>query len=148
MTDMQVQVQIIVPDAELENAQQLARSAGLDAQIQPKAQLADPFSWILIGGAVLATATFIRDLVERSRGGLVIDLGRGGSERTRRQREVPFGWVLIFSPDGKEVSIEVHDAPKDTTERLLSEIVSGGYKTAVDIAEAARKILPSNKVKD
>jgi hypothetical protein len=148
MSDRQVQVQIIVPEAELGNAQELARKGGLDAQVQPKAQFVDPFSWILIGGAVIATTTFIRDLVERSKGGLVIDLSSSGSDRIRRNREVPSGWVVILSPDGKDVSIEVHDAPKDTIERLLSEIVSGGYKTAADIAKAARSVLPTDKVKD
>lgn len=147
MTNEEVQVQIVVPEGELGNAQELARRAGLDAQVQPKLQIADPFTWILIGGAALATAVFIRDLVERAKGGVVINLNATGSAKIDRNKQVPYGWVLIVSPDGKDVSIEVHDAPKDTTERLLSEIISGGYKTAADIIEEARKVLPAGKVK-
>jgi hypothetical protein len=146
MSNAQVQVQIIVPETELGNVQTLARKAGLDAQVEPKPQIVDPFSWILIGGAALATAAFIRDLVERSKGGLVIDLSASGSQKVRRNKEVPAGSVVIFSSDGKDVRIEIHDAPKDATERLLSEIVSGGYKTAKEIADAARKVLPAAKV--
>jgi hypothetical protein len=146
MVDTQASVRIVVPDGEMGDAQERARQAGLDMQILPKKQVVDPFTWILIGGAALATAKFINDLVEHSRGGLVVDLGAGEDAKINRNADVPYGWVLIISPDGKHVRIEVHDAPKDAAERLLSEIISGGYKTAADIAKAARNVLPEGSV--
>jgi len=143
--DKKVNVQIGVSTADAPGAVSLAPVSGLAVQVGAEKHLLDPFSWILIGGGALAVAHFIVETIDKSKGGVVIDLS-GGDRKPHRDKDVPYGWALIISADGKEVRIETHDAPRDATERLISEIISGGYKTAAEIKNAAAKVLPGSKV--
>src|SRR5262249_47593317 len=104
-----VSVPVLISDTELNTAQDVARAHGVDVVIQPKAQIVDPFTWILIGGGALAAAKFIVDTMDKAKGGCLINLGPNAN--VRRDKGIPFGWVVILSADGKEVKIEVHDAP-------------------------------------
>jgi hypothetical protein len=106
----------------------------------------EPVTALLIGGAVLAVGQFAMDWWERRRGGLVIDLRPGARDNLYRDRDVPRGFVVTFTSDGK-VTIETKEMPKDATERLLGEIVSGVFDSAKAIAEAASKAAGTGKVK-
>src|SRR5262249_37062683 len=101
---------------------------------------------VLTGAGIMA-AHFIVDLIEKRRGGLVIDLKPGAKNLVRRDRSVPFGWAVIRSADGVNVKIETHDAPKDASERLVGQIIDGVVKDSKAIVEAAEKLLGPGKVK-
>jgi hypothetical protein len=141
-------ISILLNDDDLGTAQELARTGEIDLQILPKPQIVEPFTLIVVGGALVLTFKFMVDLIERLRGGLVIDLRLDARYLVRRDREVPAGWVVVVATDGRSVKIETHDAPKDTAERLLSQIIDGSMKTSQEIAKAAKEMLGPEKVQD
>lgn len=139
-------ISILLIDEDLGTAQELARTMRVDLQILPKAQMIDPFTAILIGGGILLTGKFVVDLIDRLRGGVVIDLRPAAHYLVRRDRSLPYGWVVVEAPDGQSVKIETRDAPKDAAERLLSTIINGTLKTAQDVAKNAKEVLGEDKV--
>jgi hypothetical protein len=52
---------------ELNDALQIASSKGIDLQVEPRPEVVEPVTAILIGGGVLLAAKFVVDLMERSR---------------------------------------------------------------------------------
>jgi len=137
---------IAVDPQDLEAAQDLARAAKVDMEVQPKSQFLDPLSIILISGGVAAIAKFTADLIDRFHGGIVVDLRPSAKQLVRRDKSVPYGWALVIAADGK-VEINVHDAPKDALERWVSDIIQGVLKNTKDVAEAAAKTFGKDKVK-
>ena len=142
-------------DDDLSLAKSAAVAAEVEVEVEKKAErppgdiqpeFFEPFSWILIGGAVLAVGKFVYDWWQGPhKGGLVIDRRPEAKDDLYRDKDVPFGWVIIYLADGK-VTIETKDAPKDAWERLLGEIVSGAAGTVKAIAEAAAKTEGVTKV--
>jgi hypothetical protein len=140
-------LQIVIENDELEDAQAIARTSGVDLQIQPKPQLLDPFTWILIIGTGAYVAKFVADLRDRARGGIVIDLRPNANPFIRREHELPQGWVVIRAADGT-VKVDTRDAPKDASERLLAQMIDGPLKSAADVAKEAAKAFGLDKVQE
>ena len=106
----------------------------------------EPITCVLVGGAVMMTAKFLTDWWEKRRGGLVIDLRPEAKDQVARDKDVPWGLILVFPAQGGEVKIETKEQPKDATERLLGQIVSGAYDTVGTLAEIAAKTVGADKV--
>jgi len=70
------------------------------------------------------------------------------SERTvYRDRDVPWGYVVVFPADGGKVTVETKDAPKDATERLIGQVVSGVLGSADAVKAAVKELLGEGKAK-
>jgi hypothetical protein len=134
-------------EQDLANAQQVALQSRVDFQVQPKPQIVDPFTAVLIGGAALLIGKFVVDLMDKIKGGVLIDLRPDAKALLTRTKEIPYGWVTVIAPDST-VKIEVRDAPKDASERLLSQIIGGALKTAKEVVTAAVKELGKDKVSE
>jgi hypothetical protein len=106
----------------------------------------EPVTAILIAGRVVAVAMWIRDWWTRRPGGLVIDQRPGAEHSISRDKSVPWGYVVIYPPDGGIVNIVTKDAPKDEWERLLESIVSGAFGSTTALADVASKALGADKV--
>lgn len=105
-----------------------------------------PVVAVLIGLGALAAGQFVVDLIDQWRGGVVIDQRPDAKDDIYRDRALPRGFVLVKPKDGGDVKIEVKDAPKAMVERLLTELISGVFKSASSVAEAAKKALGDDKV--
>lgn len=97
-----------------------------------------PLALLLRGPAASVRATL--DLIERHKGGHIIDLRADAATGVSRRRDLPHGQVLLVAPDG-EVTVEVHDpdrtlrAVMDAITRMRGELVgrdSDGVRDAVD----------------
>jgi hypothetical protein len=108
----------------------------------------EPITAVLVGAGVLAAGKFITDLIDRLRGGVVIDRRSDSIDTLYRDRSLPYGWVVIIPPDGGRVEIDVKDAAKDAQERLLSEVISGVLNTTPMVAAAAQDALGASGVKE
>ena len=109
--------------------------------------LVEPVTVMLIGAGVLAAAQFILGWWERVRGGLVIDQREGAERTVYRDRDVPWGYVVVFPADGGKVTVETKDAPKDATERLIGQVVSGVLGSADAVKAAVKELLGEGKAK-
>jgi hypothetical protein len=138
------QIRIAVSSSDVEAIERAGRGGDVEVAIEPRPEFIDGFSAVLIAGAALLVAKFIRDQVEQLKGGVLIDLRKDSSAPAKRTKEVPYGWVVVLTDD-KPVEIEVRDAPKDAAERLLEKIVDGSLKTAADIIKGATKELGAGK---
>jgi len=141
-------IRILLNDEDLGAAQEVARTTGIDLQILPKPQVVEPFTAILVAGGVVLTVKFVADLIDRFRGGVVVDMRPDAEYFARRDRSLPYGWAVIIAADGKTVKIETRDAPVDAAERLLKAIVDGTLKTSQEIAKAAKDALGAGKVQE
>lgn len=97
----------------------------------------EPVSAMLIAAGIGAIVTFLMGLWDKIRGGLVIDQREDASDEIYRDRDVPFGYILVFPKDGGSVKIETKDMPKDAIHQLLEAVIGGAYKTMTDLAKAA-----------
>jgi hypothetical protein len=141
-------IRIGLYDEDFAAAQELAQSGRVELQIEPKAEILDPLTYILIGAGVVAAVKFTFDLMDQIKGGVVIDLQPSAKSVVRRDRATPYGWVVVMAADGKSVKIETHDAPRDAAERLLEDIIKGVFKNSGDIARAAKDALGAAKVEE
>ena len=141
----EISIQIALAAEDLQAAQELARAAKLNLQVQPKSQFIDPLSIILIAGGAVAVVKFTADLIDRFHGGIIVDVRPSAKELIKRDKSVPYGWALVIAADGK-VEINVHDAPKDAMERWVSEIVEGVLKNVKDVGESAAKAFGKGNV--
>jgi hypothetical protein len=107
--------------------------------------LVEPVSCILIAGGVIAAVSYIRDWLDKRKGGLVVDQRPGAEYPIARTRNLPWGYVLVYPPDGGEVKIDTKDAPKDEWERLLTSIISIAEPGAATAGKAV-KALGAGKV--
>ena len=119
----------------------------VDITVVSEPEIIEPITALLVAGGVFTAAKFIVDLIDRLRGGLLIDLRPGARSLVARDRAVPFGWAVVVARDGR-VKLETHDAPKDAAERLISQLISGVVTSAKDIAKAAKQELGDGKVED
>lgn len=145
MTDIQIRVRIDDAD-DLAAATQLADAGGIELQQAPASSpdgemgaMIAPIAAVLIGAGVLAAARFITDWwharKENEKGGLVIDQRPDAKDDIYRDKDLPFGFVLIYPADGGEVKVDVKEAQKDSIDRWISEVISGAYKTVGDLAK-------------
>lgn len=140
------EIRIRLEDELVNTAQQAAREARVDISLEAKPEVLDPFTVVVVGGGALLIGKFVVDLWDRLRGGMIIDLRPGASELVQRDSSIPAGFVVIFAADGGGVKIEVHDAPKDASERLLEKIIDGTLSSATEIAKEAAKVVGAGKV--
>jgi hypothetical protein len=125
----------------------IARAAARDADVQLELEseegdgfqpeFVEPVSAILVGAAIVTAAKFVMDWWSRRPGGLVIDLRPGAADDLYRDKDLPWGYVVVFMADGK-VTIETKDAPKDAMERLVGDVISGGFSTVKAVSDAAK----------
>jgi hypothetical protein len=141
-------IKLLMDEKDVGEAQALARAARVDLQVVSEPHLIDPITAVVIGGGALLVFKVAVDLIDKMRGGVFIDLQPRANYLIRRDRQVPAGWVIVLAVDGKSVKIETRDAPKDISERLLTEIVNGTLKTAGDVAKEATKALGAGKVEE
>jgi hypothetical protein len=95
----------------------------------------------VIGGAAFVGGT-IDYIIDRRRGGMVIDLREGAPRREYRSKEVRYGLVVIYAADGT-VKVEVHE-PKgffgqvvDSVLDALKGIVTDSANAIADAAQRA-----------
>jgi hypothetical protein len=139
-------IRIVLDPDDMQGAQDAARSIGVDLTVEAEPQLIPAVVAVLIAGGALAVAHFVVDLVDRLHGGIIIDLRPNAEAFVTRNRDVPYGWAVVRAADGT-VSINVHDAPKDATERLITSIVNNVFDSATELAKAAAKELGPDRVK-
>lgn len=154
MTNVQIRIRM-EEAADLEVAQSFANEqpdlhveatagaprGGIEGQIEP-------VTAVLIAAGAAAVAKFLMDWWEKRRGGLVVDMRPDAKDQIYRDRDAPYGFVLIFPSDGGQVKIETRDMPKDATQQLLEAVISGAYKTVMDLAKAAREALPKASIEE
>jgi hypothetical protein len=138
-------IRILLEPDELEQAQLAARAVHVDLQTEPRPEIIPAIAVVLVAGGALLVGKFVVDLIDRLRGGVVIDLRPDATNFVSRNRDVPYGWAVVRAAGGT-VSINVHDAPKDASERLLGMIIDGVIKSAGEVAEEAVKSLGADKV--
>lgn len=109
-----------------------------------KPEVIEPVSATIVG---ILAAKFVIDWWDRRKGGLVIDLRPDVEDEIYRDPDLPFGYVIIFAPEGGKVTVEVKDAPKDAWERLLKDVIGGAFDSVSAVAEAAGKVVGTDKVK-
>jgi hypothetical protein len=112
---------------------------GVEGQIEP-------ISAILIGAGVTLVVKFVTDWWEKRRGGLVIDEREGAEDEIYRDRDIPYGYIVIYPPDGGSVKLETKNMPKDAMQQLLESLITGAFKSVSDVASAAREKLSTDKV--
>ena len=108
----------------------------------------EPVTGVLIAAGTVTVAKFIMDWWEKRRGGLIIDMRPDAKDQVYRHQDIPYGFFLVFSADGGQVKIETRDMPKDATQQLLESVISGAYKTVLDLAKAARDTLPDADIQE
>jgi hypothetical protein len=128
------------PDLQVE-ATTGAPSGGIESQIEP-------VTAVLIAAGAAAVAKFVMDWWEKRRGGLVVDMRPDAKDQIYRDRDVPYGFVLVFPADGGQVKIETRDTPKDATQQLLEAVISGAYNTVTDLTTAVREALPKATIEE
>ncbi|SDE29209.1 hypothetical protein [Auraticoccus monumenti] len=141
MNDDQIRIRID-DDEDLAAAHEASLSTGVDFQQAPDEsdgleEQITVIAGIVIGAGVLAAAKFIADWWEKRRGGLVIDMRPDAADQVHRDRDVPWGHVLIFTADGKDVRVETQDMPEDATERLIAAVLSGVLGTPAELKKKA-----------
>jgi hypothetical protein len=143
----------IEDDADLDAAHEAASATGVDIQEAPgephglEEQIA-PIAAVLIGAGVAAAAKFVMTWWEKRKGGLVIDLRKDAKDQIYRDKDVPWGFIVVFAVDGGSVKVETKDEPKDAIERLIGDVISGAFDSATAIAKAAQGAVGDDKVKE
>jgi hypothetical protein len=154
MTNLRIQIRM-QEEEDLEVAQKIA-SEHPDLQVEAAAvapvgeiqNLMAPVTAVLIFAGAAAIAKFVMDWWDARRGGLVINMRPDGKDQIYRNRDVPYGYILIFPSDGGQVKIETRDMPKNATQQLLEEVISGVFKNVGDLAKAAKEAMPSASVEE
>lgn len=151
----QVQLRLRVEEAaDLEVAQSFADEQP-DFQVEATGEapaggggyeMIEPVSAVLIAAGVAVVAKFVMEWWDKRRGGLVVDMRPDAKDQIYRDKDVPYGFALIFPADGGQVKIETHDMPKDAMQQLIEAVISGAFKTVTELAKAAREALPKASV--
>lgn len=141
MTEDVVREVTIVEAADLDEIRALAAAEGVDIQEVPSLQL-EPITTItlILIGSALAVAT-VMSVIERRKGGQVIDLRLGAPKALYRDKNVAFGLVVILAEDGG-VAVEVKQ-PKEmfaqvveALTKLLAELAKTPIETVLDTVSA------------
>jgi hypothetical protein len=128
-----------IPEIEMEALSKAPKEGGVEGQI-------GIIEGILIAGGVTLVARFVTNWWEKRRGGLVVDQRPTTKDQVYRDKDVPYGFVLVFPADGGQVKIETKDMPKDALDHFLESIINGGFKTVTDLAKAAAEAVGEDKV--
>jgi hypothetical protein len=134
--------QIEVSPEELEMLRaEVAAEPGAELEIISEEQGFAPLIIVaVIGGAGFVGGT-IAYILDRRKGGQVIDLREGAKKREYRSKDVQYGLVLIYAADGK-VTVEVKE-PKGFFGQVIKDVldaVTGMVTKPVEaVADAAKK---------
>ena len=100
-------------------------------------QAFDPVTAMVVVGGVTALAHLVVSLIDRWRGGTVVDL-TGDRPDVHRENDLPLGWMLVLAKDG-EVKLETKDIPRDGLERIVEKVLQLGKDVGTAAVEAAVK---------
>lgn len=137
---------IIVDRDELDYLHSIARDNNVSVEELPRSGL-EPITTVAlsIAGASFALAT-VMYLLDKRRGGQVVDLRHGVPKVAYRSQDVVYGLVVVITEDGT-VNVTVREPNgmfgqvNELIIGLVSELVG---KSAVSVAEVVEKNLPPN----
>jgi hypothetical protein len=145
MTDESLKI-VVISDEDADLAA-LGEASGLTRSEEDDVQdlFLDPITAaVLIGGALVA-ARFVLHVIDVYRGGVEINL-TVKPPTVKRNKEVPFGYVVTLTADGK-VDVNTKDEPKDAIERMVESIlklpVDATVSTVKAAIEAAKQAAPA-----
>jgi hypothetical protein len=92
---------------------------------------------VVILGLAHGLAHLVMSIVEKVRGGVVIDL-TGDIPDIRSDRDLPRGWMVVLTKDGI-VELKKEDLPPDGLERVVTIFLKLGKDAMVATVEAAVK---------
>ena len=100
----------------------------------------DPITIIaIVGGASFVGGT-VSYILDRRKGGQVIDLREGADEREYRSKNVKYGLVVVYAADGK-VTVDVHE-PRGFFGQVIKDVIdalAGALGDAADsVADAVK----------
>lgn len=104
----------------------------------------DPVTAALVVGSVVALSRLVASLWERWQGGTVVELSANGSKVYRDRSKVPVGFFLVISADGKTVTVEAKDEPKEALERMAEALIKLPVTATVDVIKAAISAASTN----
>jgi hypothetical protein len=121
---------VVVDPEDLDYAREIAAEHGVEIEQMPIRGI-EPVSTItlvLLGGS-LAVGTVVY-LLDKAKGGQVIDLRQGVQRKFYRTDDVAYGLVVIIASDGT-VTVEVKE-PRG----LFGQVIDALTKVAVDLGES------------
>jgi hypothetical protein len=134
---------VMVDWADVELVRTTAAGHGVEVQVVETKGM-DPLSTttLVLVGVPLAVGT-VTQLLDRLRGGQVIDLRPGAGKALYRTKDVVYGLIVIYAVDG-QVSVEVKE-PRGTFGEavdVITKVLTGrGGAGAKDIAELVESTL-------
>jgi hypothetical protein len=136
MSEAQTPAAVVVVEPEdLEYARELAATHGVEIQeldvrgIEPVLTVT-----LVLFGAALAVGTVVY-LLDKTKGGQVIDLREGVQKKFYRTDDVTYGLVVIITPDGK-VTVEVRE-PRG----VFGQVIDALTKVTVDLGKASLDVV-------
>jgi hypothetical protein len=139
-----MEFRVTVTRDEASDVRSIAGAEGIEIQ-ETQTEGLDPVTIVLLIGAASAIVKVVTDVIDRWRGGLVIDLRPDADKGISRDREVPYGYVVVRAEDGT-ATVDVKDAPKDALERWVSLIIEKAMGSVEAVADSAREALGGDKV--
>ncbi|PKO16285.1 MAG: hypothetical protein CVU39_07940 [Chloroflexi bacterium HGW-Chloroflexi-10] len=107
--------------------------------------LVDPVLIAVIVGSVFAAAHFVMSIIERIRGGMVLDL-TGDKPEIRSDRDIPLGWLIIIAKDGK-VELKKEELPAGGLQQVIEKLFAMGTDITKAAIEAAVKSVKTGEEK-
>lgn len=139
--------EIVVIDSEdREYFEQIAAENGVSLEEIDQSGFIDPItvSFIIIGAA--AAISLVQYLIDKRKGGMVLDSRPGAPRPMYRSKDVDYGLVVIYAVDGK-VDVQVKE-PRGLFGQVIDALTSIISKkigaSAGDLAKAADKAVGSN----
>ena len=127
---------VVVSDEEADLAA-LGEDEGLrraeDGEVEELAL--DPITAAVLVGVGLAVGKFVLRVINEYRGGVRLDLTTKPAV-IKRDRDVPYGWIVTLAADGK-VEIDTKDEPKDAIERMVESVLKLPIDATVEKVKAA-----------
>lgn len=141
---------VLAPE-DVEEAKRIAAEHGVEVDEPGYQSLGFPIIGValLLVGAAAAVGAVVY-LLDRPKGGFVIDLGKSDPEAMfRRDPDVPYGLVVVIPSDGdtSKVKVEVKEPrglfgmAMDTVKDIVLGALKEGTATVEKIAEAVKKAL-------
>lgn len=139
--------EIVVIEAEdLDYVREAAAEQGVELQELPR-QGFEPITTLtlLITGSVLAVGA-LSSLIERHKGGQVIDLRSGAPKPLYRDKGVVYGLVIVLANDGT-VTVEVKQPKEmfDQVVEVLGKTLLGLGKASIDTIAGAASVAVGDK---
>ena len=130
---------VVIDRQDKEYVEQIAAENGVSLEEIDESGFIDPItvSFIIIGAA--AAIGMVQFLIDKHKGGMVIDSRPGAPQRMYRSKDVDYGLVVIYAVDGK-VDIQVKE-PRGLFGQVIDALTTIIGKQigakASDVAKAA-----------